>query len=445
MKRLLPFILPSIAFLLIIATAYFFFNDFFHKFDDVYNRHYFFNEGFRWWIIRDAMCGWQETGSPLVRCSYFTDPNGAEFKLYYPIESSGDDVGIYFFVPLIARLFSIEYMFAYKLLFSSLVFGGFVLSSVGFALLFRNFWTRFIANLLLGAFAFFCFYVFDVYVLAFTVISTVPITLWIWKKKKLKPLLIAAFLLGLLVGIANLFRDHSGTGLLLFLLIGLLFSGKQYLSLKPKVTLVGLLLLSFVIPKTGFYLLAKKRDAVLENHYGRKPEFGNFVNSHIFWHNVYLGLGYIENNKYGIEWSDMQALDRANRYMKNQPETSSPLFTLTYIPEEYESILKNEIFSILRKNPFFIMKTVTLKFFDILWKLLICFNVGLVLLFLVKPPLKQWIPFAAGIAFYSLPALLVWPFPMYVLGALSLILIACLLLLGNYLNKFLPQAKQPWQ
>ncbi|PCJ78226.1 MAG: hypothetical protein COA57_16235, partial [Flavobacteriales bacterium] len=72
--------------------------------------------------------------------------------------------------------------------------------------------------------------------------------------------------------------------------------------------------------------------------------------------------------------------------------------------------------------------------------LLICFNVGLVLLFLIKPPLKQWIPFAGGIAFYSLPALLVWPFPMYVLGALSLILIACLLLLGNYLNKFLPQA-----
>lgn len=74
---------------------------------------------------------------------------------------------------------------------------------------------------------------------------------------------------------------------------------------------------------------------------------------HMFWHTLWEGLGEFEN-PYGFEWSDIAARSYALKKNSN----------IVYASEDYENTLKEHIFEILKKHPFWLLKTYSKKLFN---------------------------------------------------------------------------------
>jgi hypothetical protein len=66
----------------------------------------------------------------------------------------------------------------------------------------------------------------------------------------------------------------------------------------------------------------------------------NFPEQHGIWHNVYIGLGAVEN-PFGLTWSDGDALKAVNRVDPN----------IVYTSARYYAVLRDEYFSILKQHP----------------------------------------------------------------------------------------------
>jgi hypothetical protein len=82
------------------------------------------------------------------------------------------------------------------------------------------------------------------------------------------------------------------------------------------------------------------------NHVIHQPRFGsNWPTQHPFWHNAYIGLGYLPN-KYGIEWSDSVSADAVQR---ERPGTG-------FLTKEYEATLRGLYADIARDDPGFVLR-----------------------------------------------------------------------------------------
>lgn len=431
-------------------------NNFFHHFDNENASLFFFNEGFRQIDLRDALCGWNEQGVPLLRCVSLTMGDGTDKTFYLPIETIGDDKGIFYFIPLVARLFATDHISAYLIFFTTLIVAGFIIGSVGFSLLFAQKRVRLICNIGWGLFSFFCFYIMDVYVWAFFLIAFIPLLLWILKNKNFKWWCVSALAIGLLIGFAGIFRNHAGTGLLL-LIIGSLFLAKE-IKIAHKAIVIAMVIIAMFLPKLWFQQIVNERNQwLVENNFDRSL-LQSFENTHIIWHGLYLGLAYDEDNPYGIEWLDEYAHKKANEYVNQnmdktqlptmaqiffpdnykqylQTHPEYPVFSQLFLPQQYDGIAKSFFMEIFEKNSFYVLKIAVLKAFKVLWELLKFFNIGLVFFFLVRPPWKITAAVLLPIAFYALPAVLVWPYDAYILGGLGIVVVSTLLLVGNYLRK----------
>jgi hypothetical protein len=312
-----------------------------------------------------------------------------------------------------------------------IILAGFVLGITGIKLLYNNRKLRIISYIYLSFFTFFCFYIYSVHVWAYLLVSIIPLFIWIVKKsvrdKKISFLYISIVLIGIIIGIGNQFRSQSGTGLFLFILTYLIFMKKDSLKINHKIIVIILLFVSTLLCRTYFNFVLEKRDAWLkDNHQGVS---GTLDIKHPYWHAMYLGLAYIKDNKYGIVCEDWYAFRKA--YLID-PTLDFKFKYWAVISSRYEEIIKNLYFDILENDPVFVMKTYFLKSIEILLYILIFFNIGIILLFLVKPGYKKYVPFLLGVAFYSIPGILFLPQLRFILGALSMSIYGMLLLLGEY-------------
>ncbi len=336
-----------------------------------------------------------------------------------------DDLGIYYFVPEIAKGFGIPLQTALNLFLLAFILLGWFLGCCGFLRIFKNPTARLlsVAGLFLLAYLAFA-KISDVYVvMMFAVSAFVPNFLAFSRTGEANWKILGPWfaLGGLLLGYCNFIRSQSGTGLVLFLFVWLILNG--FISWKNKAVYFFALLVCFRISGLQFETLEKTRDAYLEK---AVPQYQPLNISHPFWHSVYIGLGYLPN-QYGIEYRDGVA---AAKVASIDPKVA-------YCSPEYEKILKASTLEIVKTNPVFVLKTILMKALKLFGYFLIFANFGILFLFYVRPSWREILPMAAGGFFYSLPGLLVVPMKPYVLGMISMSVVFGCYLISSGLEKIL--------
>lgn len=197
----------------------------------------------------------------------------------------------------------------------------------------------------------------DLYwVLAWVMLLGLPVLVlayrW-WTKGRRRAALWLMFALMLVGSFSTSIRIHSGVPLLLGALGIVLLTGGAPLRfwqqprwwIRPAIA-VGLVLAYLSISTFGFAAARAYR-----NHVIHQPSFGStYPTQHPFWHNAYIGLGYVPN-KYGIAWSDTVSADYVDR---THPGTQ-------FLSKTYEATLRHRYVQIARHDPGFVARNFWVK------------------------------------------------------------------------------------
>jgi hypothetical protein len=157
--------------------------------------------------------------------------------------------------------------------------------------------------------------------------------------------------IGLLVGSALVasfvtsVRIHAGLPILLAGLGVAVARGRRRWS--TAVVAAGLVLSYFAISTGALSAVRAYRDHVVS-----APGFDkNLSTQHPFWHNAYIGLGYLPN-RFGITWDDSVSADAVQRVRPGTP----------FLSAAYERTLRHLYFRIARQNPGLVLRNLGLKF-----------------------------------------------------------------------------------
>ncbi len=148
---------------------------------------------------------------------------------------------------------------------------------------------------------------------------------------------------------------------------------------------------------------------------------------HGIWHNVYLGFGFTPN-PYGIRWDDTVGAAHARA---NGAEFGTP---------EYQPMMRKLVFSILLKDPVFVLKSVVRRFAGEVWLIgglayaqIGWLAAGLALWPLVLLTRNGWV-YGVVVAVALLPPVLTWPSPQYSLGVAMGLLASGLFAVGSLIE-----------
>jgi len=352
----------------------------------------------RYHSLQATIDGFQRTGVPLV--SYNDKYSFGESAGLGPAGFT-EDLGSYYIIPKMVEIFGFSLDTSIQLLYTGTVVLAFLVGAIGSCLYCKTRIGKLISVLALAALSMIVAGIGDYYILAgATAMALVPWWLYIHDRCGIKAHIVYCTFVGLLAGATHMIRSHSGTGVLIFIILSILLS-KDY-SKKLKLTFGMILLISVLVIPTGFKsFVVQKRVAYLKSIDCPYDLSGK----RMLWHNVYYSLGYIDN-PYGIVSSDSHSVQKAVS-INTEVSLLSP---------EYENILRNEVFRVIKTHPFFVIKTVFAKFGICLMYLLIFANVGLVLSIYYPKGYRFELPFAAGIAFNMLFGILTEPEYQYLLG-----------------------------
>lgn len=373
---------------------------------------------FRYQHLQWTLKGLEMTGVPLI------EYDGTK---YLPAGIS-DDTGIYYFIPQIAKLLNVNLDWAIFIFFSSIFITSMFLS---FFLLFKLFPQKnqkaitlyFILIIFLS-----CFFRGDIYIFTAISVSTlIPLFLYINANYSNKNILYFLLIfLGFILSIFNFIRSNSATAILIFCLYLIIINKNTKFLLKvfKILCIFAGYLLFLVILNLNIY---NERDSFLYNH---KIDIKSFPEGHIFWHQVYIGLGFLTND-YGIRYTDDSALEKAKEI---NPDV---------IPQSinYEKILKNEVFRIITSNPWFFIKNIFAKLGVIFLYLLIFSNFGLIIILKNQNHFHLNISFILVFIFNLIFPLLAVPYPSYILGTIAAFNIFAIYTLNNYLFNKNPSIK----
>jgi hypothetical protein len=172
--------------------------------------------------------------------------------------------------------------------------------------------------------------------------------LWERRRRVAIGLLVAATLVA---SFSTSIRIHSGLPILVAGLAVALGAGGRWWRhetrrwVRPAVAIV--LVLSYL--SIGTLTLAGVR--AYRNHVIHQPNFGSaYPNEHPFWHNAYIGLGYLPN-RYGIAWNDSVAVDAVQR---EHPGT-------VFVSHQYETTLRHLYLRLFHHDPGFVIRNFWLK------------------------------------------------------------------------------------
>lgn len=258
---------------------------------------------------------------------------------YVPLGLS-DDQGIYFYVPVLANAFGADdpklvlkwffiSLYALLILVYPLVFYS-LFESIPFAL--------FIPLPLLFKFDF--IWNTDIYwVSAWILLLAFPFLFLLSKRQIQRETLLVLSLLMILASFASSVRIHAGLPVLLAALLLVLTKEKNWFRRGGFVVLLLAFYTSIHI--FGFDLIRSYRDWVI----GRPGMSDGLPVQHPFWHNAYIGLGYLKNG-YGIDWNDAVANEHVRRVNPGA----------RYLSPEYEATLRTLYLNILKTDPGFVLK-----------------------------------------------------------------------------------------
>jgi MFS family permease len=345
---------------------------------------------------------------------------------YVPAGGS-DDKGMYYFIPWLAKLFGLSSAQATQVFYLILIALGVAVATFAFSLLFKSWYSRLISLFgfsFLAGFLTCWFGHSDIYLAGFFAVATViPVFILLSHKPNGFNLTLAIALgfAGVIVGYCNQIRHHSGTGTLLFLFAWLLLS--KTLQKKEKYICFSILVASFLIPYAHFYTLEKNRDTFLVS---QNPSYEKAF-SFPTWHVIYNGFGYLKDNKYGLEYSDSSTKLAALKVNPN----------VEYLSDEYYRIVKDLTFDLIKNDFWFVLQTVLAKIKNLLYKVLVYANIGLLLCLFIRPSRQIFIPCLLAVMLYSLPGVLVMPFYFYLSGMVATLVTFALYMINLSLEKLL--------
>ncbi len=326
-----------------------------------------------------------------------------------------DDIGLYYFAPLLALKTGWSALQATRFLFLSMLLLGFLGGVAGCLALFRRPGARVASVVALGLLAVFAYVVSDVYVTpVFLVSGLAPLFLYAVEKNRAGGLLTIAALGGVLGGYGNLIRSHAGTGFWILAGVALLLA--RGVSGKTRLAVLGVFLLSAALPVWHFRHLEGRRDAfLLKTDAAYKPE----AMSHPFWHSLYIGFGYLPNAR-GILYDDMCA---AAKVESTRPGTP-------YCSKEYEDVLRVATWEVVRDDPGFALRTLGAKAVRVAGWAILSVHLGWFFLLRAFPGWRRVLPFLAAGGFLALPGLLVMPFGSYLSGMVAVAVVFGVFLVG---------------
>jgi hypothetical protein len=276
--------------------------------------------------------------------------------------ANGEEPGFAYFVPEIVRFTHADLDHAIDIFLILLLAICFASGTAGIFFWLQNTPSRIAAIIGLVSILVVTRLVGDIYMAeSAIVVAVVPWALYFSRQQKTGTgALVFGFFVGLAAALANLTRIHAGTPVVLFLAV-LLFAFRA--SVRKRALVAVLVVAGFIVPVTYFQALVSRRDAVLKKV---DPSYKPIAPHHPFWHTVYCGLGYL-NNEYGLKIDD-ETVDSKVRSIKPGVEYLSP---------EYESIVRTEVFRFAKSHPRFIFETFAAKSGLLFIILLVCANFGL--------------------------------------------------------------------
>ncbi len=315
-----------------------------------------------------------------------------------------DDPGLYLFAGPLGAWLGLDATQAAALFFLALLTIALVVGSLGVWRAFSTLGARGIGVVALGALAVTAAKVGDVYVASAAVLmALVPWLLVVVRGRAARPLIMFAAAAGLLAGMSNLIRSHSGTAFVLVAIVAIALA--TWAPAKVRAIATVTLVAAMLVAPAGLSLIHRQRDAFLATVEQLPPIAAS---GHPLWHSVYIGLGYVPND-HGITYLDEVAFAHVQKRSPGALAGS----------DESESILREEVFRLAKTDPGFIARGVGAKVGVIVVYLLVFANVGLLAVVLARPPWAELVPLLLGLAFTALPGILAIPAPNYLLGFIA--------------------------
>ncbi|MBN1549183.1 hypothetical protein JW872_00820 [Candidatus Babeliales bacterium] len=346
----------------------------------------------RYLVLQKTFAAFQATGIPLL----FETNSG------YTPAITADDIGLYCIIPSMMQWFSISLENAITTFFNGTMIFSLIMAAIGFFLSYKSWVTRSIVLMGLALTAQSMLPTMDVYRISGTVIfGTLPLFLYFIRKNHtslwLYPFLVYA---GLYAGLAQYIRIHSGTNIILFIVLCLLLHTK--FNITKKLLLICTFMFGFVLSSSYFMYQWHKHVIYIEQHL---PEHHADKGAHVFWHQVYLGFGFLQND-YNIQYDDHVADMKVQSICPNTP----------YPCKKSERLLREEVFKLILEHPIFALYTYSAKVGILLLLLFLFANVGLLAAWLYRKPWYIDLAFIATLSFSALPGLLTIPTIFYLLG-----------------------------
>ena len=339
-----------------------------------------------------------------------------------------DDIGSYFFVPYLSNLLSLNVELTAKIFFSLYGLIALIIALFGINKLYTNKKSKIYGFIHITLLALLFIYVGDNYSFyGSTCIMLIPLWLILINTKKinLKNLILLSLFTGLIIGFSNIVRSHSGTSVLLSILIFFIFSKKIKKNILKIFSIFIICIPIFIINLSFDYLKNKRAELLVLDKYKIKLiERGiETYNARAMWHNFYYGLGYLYSSKeYYPQANDTNSVKKAQSIEPN----------IVLFSKKYENLLRKEYFSFILNNPMSYFETMAAKAGVIIFYIIIFTNISLLIFIKHKKINTTFYFFLVGIIFNSLFGIMATPEYSYLLGLFAY----CVFFNINYYNLY---------
>ena len=319
---------------------------------------------------------------------------------------TADSIGTYLFVPALKRLLNITLDHAIFLLFGiSMV----IFSCIGLMGLWYTFKAPFsrCINAIAISFLIICFLlkVGDIYALSASfLLPVIPWTLYFMKKDRLTfTFALFALLTGVDIGLAHYLRSYSDYPIILF--VGILFLSQLPMAWIQKSIIFIIMIIGFSSIK--LYVDYNYHDYVTRSSaYITNPEIELH---HPLWFTLYVGFGLLTvRNQDSIQYADDWGLARAKAVSGND--------TLTVYDAELYTIMKQEVYNLVRYQWNFVLITLFAKLGILFLYFLIYTNIGIIMAYFYRKPWQYDAAFLSIIAVNMGYPLVALPLTEFALG-----------------------------
>lgn len=377
----------------------------------------------RYQVYEAIVAGMKQTGIPFVQ------HNGSNFV---PTAFS-DDVGMYYIIPKLVLTFGISLEHAITYFNGTISSLAAILGIFGFCYVYQSTTTRLlgIAGVIFATKT--SLMTNDVYrTPAALTIALIPWAIYFLYHEKGSAWVRSFFLMwaGLGIGLGHFIRAFSTIPI--FLIIAMFILKTKSFTVKEKWYAACFAALGFLAPAIFFTYCSSQYQAFARKEF---PTYAWIQLGHPFWHSVYAGLGFIENN-FGFKFDDSVSFNKATSIdptcsQAHSGETAPPPYHRW--GNRYEQILRNEVLKMAIRYPHYMLENYCAKLGVICVYLLRYINVGLLAWWAVGLPSNIILAFVPALAWASLPGIIGIPIAPYLLSLIAL----CILFAVVSINHFL--------